>query len=139
MDRRIKHGMSKSKLYRVWANMKYRCYKPNHPDYKHYGARGIRVCRAWHDSAIFFQWAKRGYREGLTLDRKNNNKGYSPLNCRWITLAQQTHNQRSNVWVIYKGKRMIETDAAKAAGINKQTLAGRRRRGNPPSQWFHPL
>lgn len=96
---RWKHGGSvggSSRLYRIWGGMKTRCYNPNHRAYAHYGGRGITICVEWlHDFAAFRDWAlSNGYREGLSIDRVDNDKGYSPDNCRWITQTEQNKNRR---------------------------------------------
>lgn len=90
-----KHGMTHDRLYQIWCDMKQRCYNPKVREYKNYGGRGITVCDEWMNSAAFFEWAKaNGYSEKLTIDRIDNDKGYSPDNCRWSTAKEQRHNQR---------------------------------------------
>ncbi len=81
-----KHMGSKTPLFRHWCHMKTRCYNPRWHAYHRYGGRGIKVCDEWlYDFATFRHWAKaNGFVKGLTLDRRNNNKGYYPKNCRWI-------------------------------------------------------
>lgn len=90
------HGESHTKLYYVWQDMRKRCTNPNHHAYEYYGGRGITVCDEWLNSYEAFQeWAlNNGYEQGLTIDRENNNEGYSPDNCRWVTMLVQSHNQR---------------------------------------------
>ncbi len=75
------------RLYQVWINMKSRCYYPGDSKYKWYGQRGITVCDEWrNDFVAFKEWAlANGYQNNLTIDKINNNKGYSPDNCQWIT------------------------------------------------------
>ena len=91
-----KHNMSYSKLYKVWQGMKTRCYNKNFMYYCNYGARGITICNEWlNDFKSFYDWAiNSGYKEGLTIDRINNDGNYEPSNCRWITRAEQNRNQR---------------------------------------------
>ena len=73
-----------------------RCYNPNNRDYKNYGARGITVCEEWLDVVNFVAWAEKTHPniEGYTLDRIDNDKGYSPDNCRWADATTQNINQR---------------------------------------------
>ena len=93
--RRITHGKTKTRLYRIWSHMKARCDQPNNNRYYRYGARGIKVCDEWHESfEAFYDWAiENGYRDDLTIERKKNNLGYSPENCCWIPLSEQAKNK----------------------------------------------
>ncbi|QEM43310.1 HNH endonuclease [Bacillus phage Chotacabras] len=86
MDKRKTHGMSRTRLYTIWKNMKQRCYNPKRKRYEYYGARGIKVCDEWHDFVPFMEWAmSNGYTEELTIDRIDSDKDYEPSNCHWIT------------------------------------------------------
>ena len=92
----ITHGLSSNKFYQTWASMVKRCTKPKAWDYKHYGARGITVCEEWLDVTKFVAWCDLTYPniEDATLDRINNDKGYSPENCTWSDRTTQAINQR---------------------------------------------
>lgn len=73
--------------YNTWCNMKSRCYNKNNPKYHRYGARGIKVCDEWLDIEGFMNWVSiSGWKEGLTLDRIDNDKDYCPENCHWVTV-----------------------------------------------------
>ncbi len=90
-----------SPLYITWINMRVRCSKEDGRDYKDWGGRGITVCDEWLDLekgfALFEEWAtKNGWREGLTLDRVDNDGNYTSENCQWATRKQQARNRRSN-------------------------------------------
>jgi len=95
----------KAKLRHVYSAMKERCGNPNNKSYKHYGARGISVCHEWiNDSTAFYNWAfSNGYKLGLSIDRIDNNKGYSPSNCRWATKAEQSSNTSQNIFIEFAG------------------------------------
>jgi len=92
----ITHGMSKTPLYSIWAQMRSRINNENHKKYKSYGDRGISICDEWKDSPIkFVEWGmKNGYKKGLLLDRKDNDGNYCAGNCRFVTPAQSSHNTR---------------------------------------------
>lgn len=93
---RIKHGESQTRLYSIWKGMNKRCSNPATKSYEVYGGRGISVCDEWkQDYNAFREWAlSHGYDEKLTLDRINNDLGYSPNNCKWATKAEQSQNRR---------------------------------------------
>ena len=90
------HGLSQNKFYQTWHSMLERCNNSNHKTYKDYGARGITVCEEWLDVANFVAWAEKTHPnvKGVTLDRIDNDKGYSPDNCRWTDATTQCVNQR---------------------------------------------
>ena len=88
--------MSDTRLYRIWVDMHNRCYQKSYHAYNHYGGRGITICDEWlHDFQTFFNWAiENGYKDNLSIDRIDNEKGYSPDNCRWVTMEEQNKNKR---------------------------------------------
>lgn len=95
------HGMTDTRLYHIWDNMKARCYRKNCKAYGSYGGRGITICDEWlSDNTAFLNWAlNNGYADNLTIERDDVNKGYSPSNCRWIPREEQGRNTRSALGV----------------------------------------
>ena len=90
------HNLTKHPLFKTWHNMKNRCYNKNFKQYADYGGRGITVCEEWLDIKNFVDWVdnKSNWEEGLSLDRIDNDKGYSPDNCTFSTKTIQSINQR---------------------------------------------
>lgn len=88
------HGMSHTRLYQCWADMKTRCQCENNSFYHRYGGRGIKVCDAWQSFEPFMVWAlANGYDDSLTLDRIDNDGNYCPENCKWSTQSEQSYNK----------------------------------------------
>jgi len=104
---KIKHGLSRSKIHGRWRSMLSRCNNENSNVYKHYGARGIKVCAEWSGEdgfSRFYKWALlNGYAENLTIDRIDCNKGYSPDNCRFIGVKEQCNNRTNNIVLVING------------------------------------
>jgi hypothetical protein len=97
------HRKTKTRLHTVWKSMKTRCYNPHSNSYKHYGERGITICDEWrNDFQAFYDWSMaNGYDENAprgqcTIDRIDNDKGYSSDNCRWADQKTQQNNKSNN-------------------------------------------
>lgn len=92
------HGKRKHKLYQVFLDMKSRCYRKKNKSYKYYGLRGITVCDEWiNDFIVFFNFAiNNGWKEGLEIDRENNDGNYEPDNCRFVTRMVNNNNKRNS-------------------------------------------
>ena len=124
------HGMSNTRVFNAWLAMRQRCYDEKHVGFKNYGKRGIRVCVRWHSFDNFL--ADMGEPPpGHSLDRRDNNKGYSPDNCYWATRAEQNRNKRTNRVVTVGSLRMCVKDWARAAGMDESLIRGRLNRGWP--------
>lgn len=118
------HGLSGTRLFRIWSNMLFRCSNEKSPNYDNYGGRGIAVCNAWKNSVHeFISWAnENGYEETLTLERIDVNGNYEPSNCTWITFKEQGFNKRNNRLVEINGVAKTMPEWAEESGINESTL-----------------
>src|SRR3990167_6391721 len=127
-ENRIKHGMCWTAFYRRWQAIKGRCLNPNNSDFKRYGYRGITVCKRWMKFENFL--ADMGKPpNGLTLDRIDNNKGYSPKNCRWATPLQQANNSRRNRLIKFNCETRSLSHWARHFNLCRTTLRYRINRG----------
>lgn len=122
------HGKSEIKLYNnVWLKIRARCYSTSCKEYAYYGQRGIKMCSEWKDDfQAFYNWAiSNGYKEGLTIDRINNNGNYEPSNCRWVTMKQQARNRRSNINYTINGERRCLKEWCEIYDIGYKTAYSR--------------
>lgn len=119
-----RHGLSAHPLSIIWSGIKERCCNPNADNYKWYGAEGITMCDEWRDFSAFFQWAKdNGWQNGLTIDRIDGSKGYSPDNCRFITIKQQCRNRRTNVYITVNDITMLQCEWEEYFGLRPKIIA----------------
>lgn len=125
-----KHGGYGTRLYRIWDNMKKRCYNPNDISYPRYGARGITICEEWLTFKNFQEWAiANGYDDFLTIDRIDNDEGYTPSNCRWCDVKQQANNRRTSHYVTYNGETLTLKQWAEKLNVSYPLLFQRFNRG----------
>ena len=134
----FRHGETSTRIngarctaeYRAWLNMIRRCSAETSKDWETHGGRGIRVCDRWLERFENFR-ADMGERPSAkhSLDRIDNERGYSPENCRWATQTQQAQNTRKNVYFEYKGERVCLAELARRVGVDSETLSARLKRG----------
>ncbi len=126
------HGMSKTNLYAVWANLRTRCDNKKYRLYKDYGGRGISYDPAWSLFEKFYEDMGSTYSSGLQLDRKDNNGNYCKENCWWVTRTENNNNKRNNVAITHNGKTQNLTQWAKELNLNPTTLHMRIRKYRMP-------
>lgn len=117
------HGESNTRLYKIWSDIKKRCYRKTFWAYDRYGGRGITLCKEWHDYLIFRDWCmNNGYAENLTIDRVDNDGNYEPNNCRWVDRKIQANNRNNTKMITYNGDTKTIAQWAETIGINYRTL-----------------
>lgn len=130
----LKHGDSvrekRSNLYTLWAAMVDRATNKNRKDSIYYSMKGVSICEEWKEYEVFKRWAlENGYVEGLSIDRKDNSKGYCPDNCRWIELRDQNKNKTNNRILEYNGRKMIFSDWCREVNVSWNILNNRIKKG----------
>ena len=125
------HGDTGTRLYRIWKTMRCRCLDANHPTYKNYGGRGIRICDEWSENyPAFKDWClNHNYAADLELDRIDVDGDYSPDNCRWITHHEQTLNRRDTLYIAYNGQMERFVDFCNRFHLNHSTVTSWRSKG----------
>lgn len=126
-----KHGGSHTRLYRIFQSMHERCYRPQHMHYAKYGGRGIGICDEWRRNfAAFREWAmSHGYDDTLSIDRIDNDRGYSPDNCRWVDAKTQNNNRRTNRMLTVGEQTHTLAEWSRLTGIGCTTIRERLKRG----------
>jgi len=119
------HGKSFTKTYISWSSMKRRCNNKNSIGYKNWGGRGIKYCKEWNVFENFHKDMGDKPGKNYSLDRIDNNKGYSKDNCRWATRKEQNRNRRDNILHKYNGKSRTLTEISELTGIKRATIWSR--------------
>lgn len=128
------HGLSRHPLYSTWLLMIHRCENPKTENYASYGGRGIQVSESWKMLENFVNDMYPTYKFGLTLDRKDNNLGYSKENCRWATPTEQGRNKRNNRNITVNGTTKCVTAWCEELGLKVSTVLMRLKSGKTPEQ-----
>jgi hypothetical protein len=113
--------------------MRHRCMREKHPQYKAYGGRGITVCKRWMKFENFFEDMGNAP-TGLSLDRIDNNSGYSKDNCRWATKIEQNNNTRGNKRILFNGENLTLSQWSYKMKIPSQTISDRLAKGWSPEK-----
>lgn len=124
-----KHGGQATPEYTAWAHIVQRCTNSKSPNYSDYGGRGITIESRWLDFREFLQDIGLRPSPLHTIERKDNDKGYFPDNCRWATQSEQQRNKRSNRRITWNGRTQVVTDWAHELGVKAHSLNERFRRG----------
>lgn len=118
-EKRLKKHPHYKEIHAKWSRIKERLYNPNSIGYKNYGGRGIVMCEEWKSNSFeFYKWAiNNGWKEGLTIDRIDNEGNYCPENCRWVDMKTQNRNTRRNIYITYNGETKCMAEWAYALGV----------------------
>lgn len=125
-------------IYKVWSGIMSRCHNTKDQNYYRYGGRGIRVCESWEKYENFERWVLEngGLKDGYSVDRIDNNGDYSPDNCRFATMRQQSRNRRSNTIIEYAGKSMCLIEWSEYLNMDYKALVSRNKRGWDAERMF---
>ena len=131
----IKHGMSKTQLYKSWISMKRRCDYPDEFHTKYYKDKGIKYCDEWKNFDNFMIWAlSNGYINGYTIERIDNSKGYYPDNCKWIPKNEQPKNRTNNHFIEIEGQTKTISEWCEEYNIKWTTFYARLKKGKTGKQ-----
>lgn len=129
------HGKHGTRIYRIWRNMRERCFRESHKDYHLYGGRGITVCPQWKESFEAFYADMGDLPSDLhTIERKDTNGNYEPGNCVWALPIEQANNTRRNVFVTHAGRTQTAAQWGRELGIDGRLIAKRARKGWTPER-----
>lgn len=124
-----KHGLYGTRIHGIYTNMKTRCYNPKYYLFHRYGGRGISVCDEWlgeNGLKNFYNWSmNNGYSEHMSIDRIDNDKGYRPDNCRWVSMKQQQNNRTNNRIITVNGEAHTMREWSEIRKINYATIQRR--------------
>lgn len=128
-----KHGLANTKIYKRYMSIKKRCYNPNASDYYRYGGRGIYMCDEWlGDNGFmnFYTWSmNNGYRDELTINRKDNDGPYAPYNCEWVDLKTQARNKSTNTYFNVFGEILCIVEICEKYNITRSSIKNALSRG----------
>lgn len=124
-----KHGLSKTRIFKIWAGVRKRCLNEKCQSYHNYGGRGIKICERWNDFYNFYNDMINGYSDELTLDRIDPNGDYTPSNCRWVNHQAQANNRRNNVFICFNGETKTIAQWSNITGVRRNAISYRIKHG----------
>lgn len=127
------HGMSKTRVYKIWVGMIERCTKAGNKNFKKYGAKGIKVCDEWLLFDRFYKDMRDGYDDCLTLERKDNKGNYEKSNCKWATYKEQADNRSTTIYLTIDGVSKKLMEWSRISGTNSNIIRQRIKR----YMWSH--
>ena len=128
-ERLTTHGLTGTRVYTIWRNMRWRCENSNRTDYADYGGRGIRVCERWKDLSLFVEDMGLPPSDQHTIERRDVNGNYEPGNCIWALAKEQQNNKRNNVRLSARGQSMTLAQWSRHLNIPVSRIRSRLRRG----------
>lgn len=124
------HRNNKTRLYKIWVDMKRRCNNSNIARNKSYYNKGIKYCDEWENFSNFKEWSlKNNYQDNLTIERIDNYKNYEPNNCKWIPLSEQSKNRTTNHFLTYKNETHTLTDWSKIFNCKRSYIYSKLKKG----------
>lgn len=137
------HGLTGSRLFRIFSGIKQRCLNRNDKAFSSYGGRGVSVCKEWLGNEgfkHFYDWAmENGYSDDLSIDRINNDGPYAPWNCRWVDKRTQQNNRRSNIVIELHGKKHTQREWADILSVSVDKIRYYRAKGLTGDELYKKL
>ena len=124
-----KHGMAKTRIFKIWVGVRKRCTNSNCKSYNLYGGRGITISSKWDNFIDYYNDMKEGYSDDLSLDRIDPNGNYEPGNCRWATMKTQNRNKRNNHFVNYDNNNKTLAEWSEISGVDSNVINYRIKNG----------
>ena len=124
-----KHGMTNTRMFKIWSGIRKRCTNQKCESYKHYGGRGIKISEKWNNFIDFYNDMKEGYADDLSLDRIDHNGNYEPGNCRWATSKTQNRNRRNNNVITFNNESKTLAEWSELSGNNYTVINYRIKKG----------
>jgi len=125
----MQHGLSKTRMFKIWVGIRKRCTNPNMKSYERYGGRGIKVCKEWDSYLRFYDDMINGYSDDLTLERIDPNGNYEPSNCKWANSIEQARNKTNTRLIEFNGIKLTAKGWEEITSIRSDTIQWRIKNG----------